>query len=230
VTPRIVADRLEHRRSLPRGHAERFTGYGALGVPFASGHLLAFRRFASSSIGPPYTSVWHRDPLGRWTFFVDVEPARACPRYFGPALHAVRSASIDIEWSGSHSVALHVPAADLHWTLRLATTPLALALGSAARFTPDPLWQAPGVLEAIGPVAGALLRTGALRLRGRAPAGQRYAIHPTRLWQVAASTASLAGLDLGTDVVAADAGALGDFLLPRRGLFAAGTAMFGGKD
>lgn len=227
MTPRATADRLERRRTLPRGRAERFTGYGAVGVPFASGHLLAFLRFASSSIGPPFTSVWHRDADGRWTFYVDVEPARGCPRYFGPALHAVRSEAIDIEWSGSHGVAVHVPGVDLHWTLRLATTPLAAALGAAARFTPDPLWLAPGVLEAVGPIAGALLRTGALRLRGRAPAGQPYAIHPTRLWQVAASTASIAGLDLGTDVVTADSGALGDFLLPRRGLFAAGTAIFG---
>jgi hypothetical protein len=225
MTPHATASHLERRRTLPRGRAERFTGYGAVGVPFTSGHLLAFRRFASSSIGPPFTSVWHRDPEGRWTFYVDVEPAYACPRYFGPALHAVHSHDIDIEWCGSHALALHVPGADLHWSLRLSTSPLSITLGTLARFTPDPLWRAPGVAYA-GSAAAALLRAGSLRLRGRVPAGQSFLVHPTRVWHVAASTARLGALDLGTDVVSAHAPRLGDFVVPRRGLFAAGTTVF----
>jgi hypothetical protein len=224
MTPAATASRLEQRRTLPRGRTERFTGYGALGVPFESGHLLAFRRFASSSIGPPYASVWRRDPDGSWTFYVDVEPARGCPRYFGPALARVQRAEIEVEWIGSHGVAVHVPGADLHWTLRLQATPLAITLGIISRSLPDPLWR--GVAGAAGAAAGALLRTGPLRLLGRSPAGHRFLLHPTRIWQVAASTAQLGALDLGTDVVAADTVRLGDFLLPRRGLFAAGSAVF----
>lgn len=226
MTPHATASHLERRRTLPRGRAERFTGYGAVGVPFTSGHLLAFRRFASSSIGPPFTSVWHRDPEGRWTFYVDVEPAYACPRYFGPALHAVHSHDIDIEWCGSHALALHVPGADLHWSLRLSTSPLSITLGMLARFTPDPLWRAPGLPEAIGPAGGTLLGTGVMRLRGHAPAGQPYIVHPTHLWHVAASTAQLGGLDLGTDTISDRSAQLGDFILPRRGLFAAGSEVF----
>ncbi|HSJ13141.1 MAG TPA: hypothetical protein VK939_01925 [Longimicrobiales bacterium] len=229
MNPRALAARLERRRTLPHGSAERFTGYGALGVPLESGHLLAFRRFASSSIGPPFSSVWHRDPAGRWTFYVDVEPARACPRYFGPALHAVKSDEIEIEWIGSHGVAIHVVGAELNWSLRLAATPVSVTLGALIRFTPDPLWRAPGLPEAFGTAVGALMGAGALRLRGRAPAGQPYLVHPTRLWEVAASTATLGALDLGADTVTPESGQLGDFLVPRRGLFAAGTAIFGGR-
>ena len=44
---------------LPSGGEERFAGYGVMGLPFASGHVLAMRRFPASSIGPGYSSVWH---------------------------------------------------------------------------------------------------------------------------------------------------------------------------
>ena len=53
------------------------------GVSFASGHVLALRCFPASSIGPGYTSLWHRDPDGRWTFYATVPPAQSCARYFG---------------------------------------------------------------------------------------------------------------------------------------------------
>jgi hypothetical protein len=33
-----------------------------MGLPLASGHILAMRRFPASSVGPGYTSVWHRGP------------------------------------------------------------------------------------------------------------------------------------------------------------------------
>jgi hypothetical protein len=53
---------------LPAGGGERFAGYGVMGLPFRSGHVLAMRRFPASSIGPACTSVWHRSPDGRWVF------------------------------------------------------------------------------------------------------------------------------------------------------------------
>ncbi len=42
-----------------------------MGLPFASGHVLAMRRFPASSIGLPYTSVWHPDPEGQSAFWQD---------------------------------------------------------------------------------------------------------------------------------------------------------------
>ena len=44
------------------GQEERFSGYGVMGLPFRSGHVLALRRFPVTSVGPGYTSVWWRDP------------------------------------------------------------------------------------------------------------------------------------------------------------------------
>ena len=56
-------------RALPDGPGDRFSGYAIIGLPFQSGHVLALRRFPTSSIGPGYTAVWHRNPSGRWTFY-----------------------------------------------------------------------------------------------------------------------------------------------------------------
>ena len=52
----LVAD-LEAAPSLPAGSEERFNGYGVMGLPFASGHVLAMRRFPASSIGPGAGSI-----------------------------------------------------------------------------------------------------------------------------------------------------------------------------
>jgi len=84
--PKELVDRLEQGAELPSGNEERFAGYGVMGVPFTSGDLLAMRRFPASSLGQGYTSVWHRDPQGRWTFYSDVPPQLACSRYFGSAI------------------------------------------------------------------------------------------------------------------------------------------------
>ena len=39
---------------LAEGDDERFTGYGVMGVPFASGHYLALRDMVATSVGPAY--------------------------------------------------------------------------------------------------------------------------------------------------------------------------------
>ncbi len=62
--PREAIQRMEAEPKLPGGSDVRFAGYAVLGLPFRSGHLLALRRFPASSVGPAYTSVWHRDPYG----------------------------------------------------------------------------------------------------------------------------------------------------------------------
>ncbi|WP_346232229.1 hypothetical protein [Parafrigoribacterium mesophilum] len=67
----------------PSDPAENFFGYAVMGVPFASGHYLAFRHFPASSIGPGYRAVWMREPDGDWTIFADAPPEVSCLRYFG---------------------------------------------------------------------------------------------------------------------------------------------------
>ena len=42
--PQTIVREMEKETPLPSGHAERFLGYAVIGLPFASGHLLAMRR------------------------------------------------------------------------------------------------------------------------------------------------------------------------------------------
>lgn len=48
--PAEIVDELERRPELPPGAGERFYGYGVMGLPFGSGHVLV-RRFPVSSVG-----------------------------------------------------------------------------------------------------------------------------------------------------------------------------------
>ena len=86
TAPRDFASQMETEPTLPPGDDERFVGYGVMAQPFASGHVLALRRFVATSVGPAYTAVWHRDPDGRWTFRITGEPLQCCNRYFGSAV------------------------------------------------------------------------------------------------------------------------------------------------
>ena len=75
-----------------QGHApwpghEYVKGWGVFGLPFDSGHVLALRVFPHNDFSP-YRALWHRDPGGRWSIYVDGPRLdTACPRYFGPACH-----------------------------------------------------------------------------------------------------------------------------------------------
>jgi hypothetical protein len=87
--------------TIPDGTGDRFSGYAVIGLPFSSGHVLAHRYFAASSLGTAYTSVWHRDPKGRWTFHQNVPPEQSCPRYFGAAIAENTTEPIRIDWIDS---------------------------------------------------------------------------------------------------------------------------------
>jgi hypothetical protein len=68
------------------------------GSAFRSGHVLALRRFTASSIGPGYSAIWLRSPQGAWSMWIDTEPMKACPRYFGSELERVIEAPIALSW------------------------------------------------------------------------------------------------------------------------------------
>lgn len=96
-----IVYKLEENAELPAGNEERFAGYGVMGLPFVTGHILGMRRFMASSVGPGYTSVWQRNPGGQWTFFQDEPPEKSCHRYFGSALSEIVGSNIKIEWLSS---------------------------------------------------------------------------------------------------------------------------------
>ena len=101
--PREIIGNIEKTAFLPPGKADRFAGYAVIGLPFRSGHVLALRRFPASSLGPGYTSVWHRSPAGIWTFYSTVPPEQGCSRYFGKEIRSYFRASPRIakaSWTG----------------------------------------------------------------------------------------------------------------------------------
>ena len=49
--PAELVQEVERHPEPPPGSGERFAGYGVMGLPFRSGHVLALRRSPASSIG-----------------------------------------------------------------------------------------------------------------------------------------------------------------------------------
>ena len=181
--PRELVSELEASPQLPGGVEERFAGYVVMGLPFSTGHLLAMRRFPASSVGPGYQSVWHRDPHGRWTFFQDVAPDRACTRYMGVAVDEVVAATIDIQWSAPRQFSISVVGNGhrLDWSVALTSsraTRLMNAIGSVVHET---WWRNQRLLALMATVAGPMLHAGKLRLTGRVPNGQRFMAIPADL-------------------------------------------------
>jgi hypothetical protein len=99
MTPHAAVSVIERDACILRGPGDAFSGYAVIGLPFQSGHVLALRRFSASSLGPAYTSVWHRDPSGRWTFYSTAAPDCSCARYFGARVHRNVITPINLEWT-----------------------------------------------------------------------------------------------------------------------------------
>jgi hypothetical protein len=223
---RAVAARLETAAVLPRGGGERFTGYGVTGVTFASGHVLALRRFVASSIGPAYTSVWHRTPEGRWTFYADVEPRLACARYFGAAGTFAVEDEITLSWSGDASVSVRVRSLGLAWVVHVKHSATTHLFSSVARRLPHAVWRSRHFRSFAAAAAKHALGVGSFALDGSAPCGQRFSLAPQRIWLVDASVARIHGQHLGPLVLPRTQDRLGDFWIPRWSLFMVGHATF----
>ena len=221
-----LVEQLEKSPALPSGSEERFNGYGVMGLPFMSGHVLALRRFPATSVGPGYTSVWHRAPDGRWTFYADAAPRQSCTRYFGELASAAVLAEIRIMWEGPlhiHVVAATIP---LDWDIHLASTAATRLMSAAGTLLPHAAWRSAAVLAGMGAMAGPLLGVGRIVLHGKVPNGQRFVANPRRVWRVSHSRAVLAGEDLGKPGPVRPQAHLQDFWIPQRGMFAMGQTYF----
>jgi hypothetical protein len=207
---------------------EQFHGYAVIGVPFRSGHILGMRRFPISSVGPGYTSVWHRDPDGRWVIYQDQGPRVTCPRAFGPAIDDAPTVPIAIDWVASDRFTVEIATAgkELHWEVPLSESAITSALSTTASILPRPVRQHPVALAGISRVAGWLLRAGRVRLSGTAPSRQDFFADLRRIWLIEGSTAVVDGVDLGEPGRIREQARLGDFWLPQRGLFAIGGSFF----
>ena len=222
MNPRDLTAQIEQAPTLPGGDAERFRGYGVMALPFRSGHILGLRRFPASSIGPGYTSVWHRDPAGSWTFYTDVAPQLSCNRYFGAGVDAVHECPIALTWTGPERFAVTTGEGSLTWDVNLRLTSVARTLSAVCSRLPGWLWTQGPVLTAMGAVGGFALRAGNISLRGRTSNGQEFAANPLRIWTIPTSRAIVGGVDLGAVGPIPEQTRLGDFWLPQRGLFIIG--------
>lgn len=225
--PGNLVDRLEQGLILPRGNSERFSGYGVMGLTFASGHILGLRRFPASSVGPGYTSVWHRNPDGQWTFYQDVQPQQACPRYFGTAIVASLVCEINILWTGTHRFTVTIgDEVDLRWQVSLVATPATRLMNTLSPLFPETLWHNQRFLRGMSVAAGLILRVGHIGLTGVAPNGQSFVANPRQIWMIDSGTATLQGHDFGSIGPLERQARLGDFWIPQRGIFAIGGADF----
>ena len=223
--PAELAAAYERGVPVPEGAGDRFAGYAVLGVSFQSGDVLALRRFPVTSIGPAYTTVWHCDPDGQWTFYTDVPATEGCARYFAPALNKVMVTPIRVEWTGPRTLAVAVDSGRLvSWSVDLSTSALTRAFNRLAP-TLSAFWtRHPRLLDLLARAASVALRTGHLRLTGRTPTGMRFIGSPQSIWLVERSRATIAGVDAGPSTRLRRGLALGDFRIPRTGLFAAAHA------
>lgn len=216
----------EHDHVAPSGADERFLGFGLMGLPLASGHVLALRHFPKSSIGPGYTAVWHREPSGAWRFYSDAPARQSCARYFGAALEAAEQRHIRVEWTTPWDLEIRVPEVELTWRLQFEATIATSVFNAVGSLLPESWWWQPRVLAILGAVAGSVLHLGRVKLQGHVPNGQRYRASPRALWMVRASTATWRGRDLGPPAAHAPQSRLGEFWVPQRGVLAIGAARF----
>jgi hypothetical protein len=222
---------IEEGLTLPSGNSERFAGYAVIGLPFQSGHVLALRRFPVSSLGTGYTSVWHREPGGKWTFYSTVAPEQSCSRYFGGEVEENLHAEVRIEWSGPDEFRVLVEASrPLIWEIKLTTTLASRLLNSVADLLPDSWWQNRVMLRIMGLAGRFLLGAGKMNLAGATPNGHEFIANPQRVWLVKSSRALVNGADIGPVGPLSAQAQLNEFLIPQRGIFAIARAFMKKRD
>jgi hypothetical protein len=220
--PAHFAHQAEEHPALPRGNEERVSGYGVMGLPFSSGHILGLRRWTASSVGDRFTSIWHRDPIGHWTFYESADSEVGCTRYFGAEVSRVRVGPIDLEWETPDRLRVRTADAAVDWSIETRSRLLTRLVSALGITTPIAAWRSPTVLAAMGAIAGPALGAGKLQLAGQTPNAQHFEANPQRIWYVSASHARVEGEDLGRPGPLTQQAHLSDFYIPQRGIFAVG--------
>ena len=225
--PKVLLDSMNQNAFLQKENTEAFFGFGVMGLTFNSGHILALRMFPSSSIGPGYISVWHRNPAGEWTFYQNVAPQFACPRYFGKTISKAMVRNIIINWVSDDSFQVTIEEdINLNWRISVTSTPATRFMNILSNMLPESLWQNKPFLKVMGGMAGKMLDAGHIGLSGMAPNGQSFIANPRQIWMINSSKATLNGEDLGAIAPLQEQARLADFWIPQRGIFAIGGASF----
>jgi hypothetical protein len=194
------------------------------GLPFESGHVLALRVFPENDFSP-YRTIWHRDPGGQWSIYVDGQRLdTACPRYYGPACTHIGHAHIDLEWTGPASLRVTMDAPRLEWTLTAAQTPILRLLNAASPRLPLWTWRSSRLVRAREHIARRILGMGDICMSGTMPSGHVGILMPQRMYFIDQATAALDDEDLGHAVRVSPNPQIGQVPLPARGVLAVGQA------
>lgn len=206
------------------GH-EYVKGWGVFGLPFDSGHVLALRVFPENDFGP-YRTVWHRDPGGRWSIYVDGPRLdTACPRYYGPACHFTGHANIGLTWDGPATLHVTMDSPALDWTLTATSTRILGMMNAISAAMPLATWR-PRPLVRIREHLASALGMGQLHMSGIMPSGHSGTLMPQRMYYIDDSRATLDGADLGRPARLRVNPTIGQVTLPARGVLATGQAMW----
>lgn len=226
ASPREVAESAEISPTLPPGADERISGYGVMGLSFASGDYLALRCMTAASFGPGYRAVWHRNPEGEWRVYSTAPPELSCERYISTACteESVRTA-IAVEWLDDSTLTCRI-GDELDWTIALKRTAVTRMMSRMGRLMPHWMWTSRLVLGAMGRLAGPMLGVGKVRLSGVMPNGQGFTAAPVQIWAIDDSRATLRGRDLGAPRSQREQARMGGFWLPQRGIFMRGFGHF----
>jgi hypothetical protein len=220
--PSQFAREVEEHPQLPAGDCERVSGYGVMGLTFQSGHVLGLRRWTASSVGEGFTSIWHRDPSGRWTFYESNPCEVACTRYFGDEVERSVLVAISLDWQRSHRLNIRTADGAVDWSVDMESTRVTQLMSGMGSALPLAAWRSPWVLRAMGLVAGQALGVGRVRLTGMTSNGQHFDANPMRLWYVSDSHAVVEGEDVGRPGPLGEQAHMADFYFPQRGIFAIG--------
>jgi hypothetical protein len=206
------------------GH-EYVKGWGVFGLPFDSGHVLALRVFPQNDFAP-YRTLWHRDPAGRWSIYVDGPRLdTACPRYYGAACTTTGFASIEVTWTGPASLRVRVETPSLDWKLTASEPTLLRFLNAIGARLPAWTWRPRVLLHARERLAHSL-GAGDLKLSGVMPSGHIGTLMPQRMYFIQESTATLDGTDLGQPTQSDVNPTIGAVPLPARGIVAIGQGVW----
>jgi hypothetical protein len=222
--PQTLARNEESADVVPPGAGERFSGYGVMGLPFASGHYLAFRHMTASSVGPSYRAVWHRNPAGQWSVYADAPPEVSCARYIGSALTATFMSQIDVNWSGPTSLTVGVPGV-LTWEFEISSSFATRTMSAIGARLPAGTCHSRWFLRPMGAIAGPFLSVGKVKLLGLTPNDQTFGAIPRRVWRIDRSTAEMRGASLGGPGPLPRQARLADLMMPQRGIFYAENAL-----
>ncbi|HEX4191137.1 MAG TPA: hypothetical protein VHZ06_09095 [Marmoricola sp.] len=214
------------RWRVPLDGQEYVHGWGVFALPFSSGHVLALRVFADNSFRRPYVAVWHRDPAGDWSIYVEGAPLdEACPRYFGAVCTHTANADIEVTQITPSTVQVRMADPALDWTLSTRAGPALRTANAVSRRLPAASWR-PRAMVRMRELLARALGAGRIELDGVMPSGHHGRLMPEEMLLVDDATATLDGVDLGSPVRLEENPHIGGFPLPARGILVKGGAVW----